>query len=51
MRVQIVFAMLLISLQATAQDDWADKFVKDLGSSGAKKRAKLDSIDFHSPTW
>ncbi len=46
MRVQIVFAMLLISLQVTAQDDWADKFVKDLGSSGAKKRAKLDSIDF-----
>ena len=46
MGVKIVFAMLLISLQATAQDDWADKFVKDLGSSGAKKRAKLDSIDF-----
>lgn len=46
MRVYIVFAMFLISLRATAQDDWADRFVKDLGSSGAKKRAKLDSIDF-----
>ena len=38
--------MLLMSLHAAAQDDWADRFVKDLGSSGAKKRAKLDSIDF-----
>ena len=46
MRVYIVLAMLLMSLQAAAQDDWADRFVKDLGSSGAKKRAKLDSIDF-----
>ena len=45
MRVQIVLAMLLVSLQTTAQD-WADKFVKDLGNSGAQKRAKLDSIDF-----
>ena len=46
MSVYIVLAMLLMSLQAAAQDDWADRFVKDLGSSGAKKRAKLDSIDF-----
>lgn len=46
MNVYIVLAMLLMSLQAAAQDDWADRFVKDLGSSGAKKRAKLDSIDF-----
>ena len=46
MSAYIVLAMLLMSLQAAAQDDWADRFVKDLGSSGAKKRAKLDSIDF-----
>ena len=36
----------LVSLHGMAQDDFTTKLFKDLGDSGAKKRAKLDSIDF-----
>jgi CHAT domain-containing protein/Flp pilus assembly protein TadD len=45
MRPLIILIVCCAAGQAFAQD-WTDKFVKDLGESGSKKRAKLDSIDF-----
>lgn len=45
MRTLVVLCALCAAIPALSQD-WADKFVKDLGESGSKKRAKLDSIDF-----
>jgi CHAT domain-containing protein len=43
-----LFFLILMSgcLSAVAQDDFTSKLFKDLGDSGAKKRAKLDSVDF-----
>ncbi len=46
MKTLVLLIMVLISMPAVAQDDWGKKFMKDLGDSGAKKKAKLDSVDF-----
>ena len=45
-RLLILVCGLFLSMQLNAQDDWSKKLFKDLGDSGAKKKAKLDSIDF-----
>ncbi|MBS1978237.1 MAG: CHAT domain-containing protein [Bacteroidetes bacterium] len=39
----LVFAMVAY---VQAQDDWGKKLFKDLGDTGAKQKAKLDSVDF-----
>ena len=43
-----IFCLIIILLPgiSQAQDDWSKKLFKDLGESGAKKKAQLDSIDF-----
>ncbi|MBY0436265.1 MAG: CHAT domain-containing protein [Cyclobacteriaceae bacterium] len=38
--------LVMIMTPGFGQDEWADKFVKGLGESGAKKKAALDSVDF-----
>ena len=45
-RLLVLLGGLFLSMQLNAQDDWSKKLFKDLGDSGAKKKAKLDSIDF-----
>jgi CHAT domain-containing protein len=46
MKKYFFWVLILGCLQAVAQDDFTNKLFKDLGDSGAKKRAKLDSVDF-----
>ena len=46
MKLFLIPVFVLICLPGIAQDDFTTKLMKDLGDSGAKKRAKLDSIDF-----
>ena len=46
MKFLVLLFVIFLSLQLNAQNDWSKKLFKDLGDSGAKKKAKLDSIDF-----